>query len=420
MLQEASRCPQCADPVCREGCPLGVNIPGFIRYLREGNVSGAYQVIREANSLPSICGRICSAPCQVACVLTDEGAPIAIRGLERYAADKGQKSGGVQVRNCQGKRVAIVGAGPSGLAAGDVLVNLGFRVTIYDILEKPGGVLRYGIPEFRVPKRILNEHVRELERAGIVFKMDMCIGRTFTIKDLLEQGFAAILLATGAGKPRFLDIPGTHLGGVYYGEEFLRRVNREQASRKIPDFFLGPRVVVVGAGNMALDCARSCARFGCEVTCVFPKTEEDMPVLSQERMYAKQEGVTLEPLVKIEKIEGNENDFVTGVTCVRMDYADDPRTGKWQLEPLPDSLFTQEADTVILAIGHNPNTYVVHDENQIKLRRDTHTISVNELTGMTAMTGVFAAGNVVTQAGPLVDAIASGKEVAQRIIRFLQ
>ena len=403
-------------------CPIGVNIPGFIRQLREGNVKEAYEKIRETNPFPSICGRICSAPCEAACVLTEEGAPIGIRALERYSADFGSSKTKRSMLSSKGKKVAIVGSGPSGLAAAYALTLKGHSISVFEALDKPGGVLRYGIPEFRLPKKILDEEIAVIKNLGVEIQTNFFIGETASLIDLFAQGFSAILLATGAGIPKFIDLPGTHWGGVYFGEEFLMRVNLTRPgifSRHKQDFVLGSKVAVIGSGNTALDCARAAVRFGSQTTVVFRRTEEEMYVRRDEREFGKEEGIIFEPLVKPLEIIADSNNFVAGLKCVRMDYADNSESGKWDLIPVPNSEFVLEADTVIIAIGHKPNSFVSKFDSNLVLDADG-TIQVDEATNLTSVSGIFACGNVVTNAGPVVEAIAAGKKAAENISHYLK
>jgi glutamate synthase (NADPH/NADH) small chain len=407
-----------------KGCPLGIDVPRFIRFLREGDVDSAYAKIREKNCLPSICGRICTAPCEAACILNEEGAPpIGIRALERYAADFGRSK---TARRSQtflgGKKVAIVGSGPAGLAAAAGLAQRGYQVTVFESFDKPGGVLRYGIPEFRVPQKVLDHEINEIRALGVKMEMNFLIGHTATIEELQQQGFAAILLATGAGIPKFKDLPGTNLGGVYYGEEFLMRVNRAQAflfHRKPDKLPLGQKIAVIGSGNTALDCARIGVRLNREVTLIFRRTEEDMYIRKDERAYAKEEGVCFEPMVKPVEILADPNHFVGGLKCVRMDYADVDGAGKWEIAQVPGSEFILDVDTVVIAVGHNPNSLVNKDVPHLATNSDG-TYKVHDNSAMTSIPGVFAAGNVLTNAGPIVEAIASGKKAAEEIDNYLK
>ncbi len=420
-IDEAQRCPQCSDPVCKKGCPLGIDIPGFIRLLREGNLFAAYQKIKEKNPFPSICGRICSSPCEAACILNDEEAPIGIRALERFAADFGKVKAVKTPLRPSGKKIAIIGSGPSGLSASVELAQKGYQVTVFEALDRPGGVLKYGIPEFRLPDQVLDNEINEIKNLGVEFKMNFFIGQTMSLADLKDKGFSAILLAMGAGVPKFMDIPGANLGRVYYGEEFLMRVNlakRKMFSGVKPDFPVGGRVAVIGSGNTALDCARSAKRFGSDITLIFRRTEEEMRVRAEERNFAKEEGIKLEPLVQPLEILSDGDHGVRGVKCLRLDYADADSSGKWVLEAVPDSEFILDVETVIIAVGHQPNSLLRKFEKQLELNIDK-TLKIDEQK-MTSIPGVFACGNVVTNAGPVVEAIASGKVVAESIHQYLK
>ena len=407
-----------------KGCPLGINIPRFIRCLREGNVAGAYEIIKEENYFPSVCGRICSAPCEAACILSEEGAPsIGIRALERYAADFGRSKAAKRNQAfLGGKKIAIVGSGPTGLTAAAELAQRGYQVTVFESFDKPGGVLRYGIPEFRIPKKILDNEINEIRGFGVKIEVNSAIGYTTTLEELMRQDFTAVLLATGAGIPKFMDLPGANLGGVYYGEEFLMRVNRAKTTfflRKLDKLPVGQRIAVIGSGNTALDCARIGVRLGREVTLIFRRTEEDMRVKRQERVYAKEEGVHFEPMVKPVEILADPSHFVGGLKCVRMDYADTDGSGEWKITQVPDSEFVIDVDTVVIAIGHNPNSLVSKNVPQLQTNNDG-TLKVNEKNGITSVPGVFAAGNVRTNTGPVIGAIASGKKAAEEIDDYLK
>jgi len=406
-----------------KGCPLGINIPGFIRSLRENNITGAYAKIKEQNCLMSICGRICTAPCEKACVLKDEGAdPIGIRALERYASDFGKPN---TVKRGQtflgGKKIAIIGSGPAGLTAATELAKRGYQITIFESFDQPGGVLRYGIPEFRIPKKILDNEINEIKALGVKIETNFLIGHTVTLEELADQDFAAVLLAAGAGIPKFVDLPGANLGGVYYGEEFLMRVNHARGSffpRKVDKLPIGQRIAVIGSGNTALDCARIGIRLGREVTLIFRKTEEDMYVKREDRSHAKEEGVSFESMARPVEILADPHHFVGGLKCVRMDYADTDGSGRWQIVEVPGSEFVLDVDTVVIAVGHNPNSLIGKAAPRLKINKDG-TPWVNEKNGMTSIPGVFAAGNVRTNAGPMVEAMASGRQAAREIDSYL-
>ena len=418
-MEEARRCPQCPSPTCMTACPLGVDIPEFIRFIREGQISSAYKKIKEANCLPRICGRICSAPCEKVCIETSR---INIRALERFAAD--HSNSGFFKKSPQkqrGDKIAVIGAGPSGLAAANFLAQKKYQVTVFEAFDKAGGVLRYGVPEFRIPKKSLDYDIDEIKSLGIEMKYNCFVGKTITLEEILGDGFSAVLLATGAGIPKFIDLPGANLAGVYYGEEFLMRVNLTRKnffSRTSPPFYLGRHVAVIGSGNTALDCARAAVRFGRKVTLLFRRTEEEMRVKEMERIFAREEGIQFEPLVRPVEILPDENNFVGKLKCVQMDYADMSMNGEWELTEVPDSGFELDVDTVIIAVGHKPNSVLCRSIAGLKLNSDG-TIQLDQHTGMTSVPGLFAAGNVVTNAGPLIQSMALGKQAADDIDHYL-
>lgn len=354
--------------------------------------------------------------------MTDENFNYDIRTLERYASDKGRKSSIKREENSRNpKRIAIVGSGPAGLSAAFELAKKNYQVTIYESLKKPGGVLRYGIPEFRIPRKVLDAEIDALVQLGVEIKTNHFIGQTVTIGELQQQGYEAVLLTTGAGVPKFTDIKGSNLGSVYYGEEFLMRINLSKKSifkRATPNFSLGNKVAVIGSGNTALDCARSARRMGCEVSMVFRRTEEDIRARNQEKIFALGEGINFVPLTKPVEILSDSNHFATGLKCVRMDFADASEEGKWELSEVPESEHIIDCDTVIIAIGHQPNTTIVHSSGDLQLNQNG-TLKVNKKNNMTTLEGVFAAGNVVSNAGPVVEAMASGKMAALQIHEYI-
>lgn len=392
--------------------------------MREGDVNAAYEKIREQNCLSSICGRICPAPCEQACILTEEGSsPIGIRALERYASDFGRSK---TVRRNPAflgeKRIAIVGSGPAGLTAAGQLAQRGYQVTLFESFDKLGGILCYGIPEFRIPKKVLDSEINEVKALGVKIETNFLIGNTSTLEELMDDGFSAVLLATGAGIPKFMDLPGANLGGVYYGEEFLMRINRSKGSlfpKKLDKLPVGQKIAVIGSGNTALDCARIGVRLGREVKLVFRRTEDDMYVDDAERTFAKEEGISFQPMVRPIEILSDPDNFVGGLKCIRMDYADAKGSRQWQIMPVPGSEFVLDVDTVVIAVGHNPNVLVgARQAVPLWVNKDG-TVKVDQKTGETSIPGVFAAGNVRTNAGPVVGAIASGKQAAEEIDRYL-
>ncbi|MDP2653929.1 MAG: FAD-dependent oxidoreductase [Candidatus Omnitrophota bacterium] len=419
-LGEARRCPQCSDPVCRPGCPLGIDIPAFIRLVREGDVSGALSKIKEQNPFPSVCGRLCPAPCEKSCIFEKDGAPIGIRALERYAADHGRVKPPGR-RSAKGRRVAVVGSGPAGLTAAAFLARLHYDVTVFEAMPKPGGVLRYGIPEFRFPKKTLDREIRELEALGVEFRTGWRLGQTMDMADLKSAGYEAALLAFGAGAPKFLDIPGTHLSGVFYGEEILWQDNfikpglfRKNAQIK----GLGDTVAVLGFGSAALDCARCCVRRGKTTTLVFDRLEEELRVYPADREQAREEGVIFEPLAKAVEIFGDGEGRVTGIKGMRLDYADPHSTGRWELTIVPGSEFTLDVQSVVIAWGHQPPVNLNLLLPQLTLNSDG-TVWTREGSASTGLPNVFAAGDAVRGAGAVVNAIASGRKAAEEIHLFL-
>ncbi|MBF0532690.1 MAG: FAD-dependent oxidoreductase [Candidatus Omnitrophica bacterium] len=415
--EESQRCLQCSDPVCETGCPLGVKIKEFIRFLREGHAALAYEKIREDNGFPSICGRLCHAPCESRCILIKEKAPIAIRALERYAADFGKSR--VARPAMTGKmavKAAVIGAGPAGLSAAYALAKQGMAATVFDAGDRPGGVLRYGVPDFRLPRKVLDGDIAEILAAGVELKMNCLVGRTVSVEDLLKSKFSAVLFATGAGVPKFMDVKGANIPGVYYGEEFLFRANLTKTNifnRHVPTFPLGKKIAVIGSGNTALDCARAAIRFGLEVHLIFRRSEEEMRVRTAERVYGKEEGVKMQALTRPVEIIPGKNGLVSGIKCVRVNNIGD------KMIVLPKSEWTLAVDNVVIAVGHQPNSHAAQSCPAIKINPDG-SIWVDAATGMTTMKGVFACGNAVTNAGPVAQAIAAGKTAAENILSALQ
>ncbi len=376
----------------------------------------------------SICGRLCPAPCERACVFYEDKAPISIRALERYAADFGQtKSAKSEPISHSGKKVAVIGSGPAGLTAAGLLVQKGFPVTIFEALNDPGGVLRYGVGEFRLPKKVLDVEIAWLKSLGVVFTNNFLVGASAGLEEIMKSGYSALFLATGAGAAKFLDIPGTHLGGVSYANEFLLRVNILKAGdpKSAAPLNMGQRVAVIGSGYAALDVARNARRLGAEVTVVLRHSEDDMGVRMEEKEYTKEEGIKLEALTKPLAILSNDQHFVRGLQCIRLDFADPKNTGEWQLLEVPSSEFVLEADTVIIAIGGKPHSVFFKNIPNLKINPD-QTIWTNAADGMTSIPGIFAGGSITSgersegTEGTIVEAMAAGKKAAQAIERYLK
>ncbi len=398
-------------------CPLGIDIPGFIRELREHQCDDALFRIQEKNFLSSLCGRLCPAPCEKVCVLAPD-APIAVRALERYAADHGRDRRRVS-RAALDKKLAVIGAGPSGMAAALEFNSWGFAVTVFDAQPVPGGLLQNALPEFRMPKKILAKEAETLRKLGIAFEPNFIFGVSAGPQELFQAGFSAILLATGRGAVDPLTIPGANLGGVYYGPEFLLRIEQARQSKEgVSHFPLGQHVAVVGCGYEALDCARTLVRLKREVVMVFACPETELSIRADEIADAKLEGVRFEPLIEVLTLTGNEQHFVSGLEARRMDFADQSGEGNWQVVPVPGSEFQIKADTVILADSLGTQRYLGKKVPGLHINADG-SIWTNELIGMTSLKGVFSVPSLTKEKLSVAESIAAGKKAALRVKDYL-
>ncbi|KYH40361.1 MAG: dihydropyrimidine dehydrogenase subunit A [Candidatus Bathyarchaeota archaeon B26-2] len=423
-IAEAKRCLQCKVPRCVEGCPVGIDIPAFIKFIREGKFEEAIEKIKEKNSLPAICGRVCPQEnqCMGKCILGLRGDPVNIGGLERFAADYERRRGfsKPEIQRSTGKDVAVVGSGPAGLTAAAELAKMGHNVTIFEALHSPGGVLMYGIPEFRMPKDIVLSEVRYVESLGVRLVKDVIVGRVITLKDLFEMGFDAVFLGTGAGLPRFLDVPGENLCGIY-SNEFLIRVNLMKAyafPKYDTPIKVKGRAAVIGGGNVAMDAARSALRLGGDVTVIYRRTEAEMPARREEVINAKEEGVNFLFLATPIRFIGDEEGWVRQVECVRMKLGEADETGRRRPIPIEGSEFLSDFETVVVAIGQRANPIAVLNDPRIKLTRHG-TIVVNPETYQASMEGVYAAGDIVTGNATVISAMGGGKKAARAIHAFL-
>lgn len=424
-LIEAERCLQCKDPKCVSGCPVMINIPRFVQLLSEGNLAQAAQSLLDDNALPSVTGRVCpqETQCEVECIRGHKGLPVAIGYLERYVGDwaRGHLTNqSLQPGRATGKKVAIVGSGPGGLTAAGELVRFGHDVTVFEALHKPGGVLVYGIPEFRLPKKIVEAEVNRLEQAGVKIVCNTIIGRTYTLQELCGQ-FDAVFIANGAGLPVFMNIPGENLKGVYSANEYLTRVNlmaAYQFPRSDTPVLRGKRIATVGAGNVAMDSARTAKRMGAESSMiVYRRTRKEMPARAEEIHHAEEEGIQFEFLVAPLEILGNDKKWVTGMKCVRMQLGEPDATGRARPVAIAGSEFIVPCDIVVVAVGTRANPLLTATCPDLKLNKWGNII-VDD-AGMTSLPGVFAGGDIVRGAATVILAMGDGKRAAKSISEFL-
>lgn len=433
-LKEASRCLQCAKRPCMEGCPVGVNIPGFIKALKEKDFQKAIDIIHDTDSLPCVTGRVCpqEEQCQAFCIMQKMKAePISIGRLERFLADwdlnnrKGKtdkiQSSSTLIKNNKNKKVAIVGSGPAGLTCAAELAKKGFEVTVFEGFHKLGGVLVYGIPEFRLPKAIVASEIELLKELGVNFCTNVLIGRALTIEDLFKEGFLAIFIGAGAGLPNFMGIPGENLNGIYSANEFLTRVNLMKAY-KFPEYDTpvkrGAKVAVVGGGNVAMDSARTALRLGAEnVYLIYRRTEKEMPARAEEVVRAKEEGIDFRWLTNPIRYLGNADGFVSQVECLKMELGEPDASGRRSPVPIKNSEFTLSVDQVIVAIGNTPNPILQMTTPGLKTKKRGEIEA--DLLGHTSIKGVFAGGDIVTGAATVITAMGAGRTAAEEIEKYL-
>uniref|UniRef100_A0A7V3YEV3 NADPH-dependent glutamate synthase n=1 Tax=Candidatus Caldatribacterium californiense TaxID=1454726 RepID=A0A7V3YEV3_9BACT len=426
-VEEARRCLQCKKPSCVKGCPVEIDIPGFIGLLGEGRFDEAIAKIKEKNSLPAICGRVCPQEdqCEKECVLGKKGQPIAIGYLERFLADYEREKGITTppLPRPIPKKVAVIGSGPAGLTCAGELAKMGYQVTIFEALHAPGGVLVYGIPEFRLPKAIVRQEVEYVKSLGVEIQVNMVVGKTFTLEDLRDAGYEAFFIGTGAGLPYFLNIPGENLNGIYSANEFLTRSNLMKAylfPRYDTPIKVGRRVAVIGGGNVAMDAARTALRLGAEEVClVYRRTKKEMPARIEEIERAEEEGVSCVILTTPVRFVGNENGWVTGMECIQMELGEPDESGRRRPVPIPGSEFIIPADTVVVAIGQGPNPLLLETIKGLALNKRGYIVADPE-TGATNLRGVFAGGDIVTGAATVISAMGAGKRAARAIDRFFQ
>lgn len=424
---EASRCLNCPRPRCVEKCPVHINIPGFIHQINEGDLAAAAETIHSDSSLPSVCGRVCpqESQCEGACVLGIKGEPVAIGKLERFVGDWAIEHADELEKpeiKPNGKRVAIVGSGPAGLACASDLARAGYEVKIFEALHKVGGVLVYGIPEFRLPKdRIVAKEVEAVKRLGVEIEPDVIIGRTMTVDDLLDrEGYDAVFVGSGAGLPRFMGIPGENLNGVYSANEFLTRANLMKAYDEEYDtpIYAGRKVVVVGGGNVAMDAVRTAKRLGAESVIVYRRSEAELPARVEEVHHAKQEGIDFQMLTNPTEITGDEKGWVNGIKCVRMELGEPDASGRRSPVTIEGSDFHIDCDVVIMALGTSPNPLIKSTTKGLDTNRKGCIVADEE--GRTSREGVFAGGDAVTGAATVILAMGAGRKAAKAIDEYLQ
>lgn len=423
-LAEAERCLNCKNPVCQEGCPVEVPIAEFIRLIKEKKYPEAIASLKSKNNLPAICGRVCpqETQCEEYCILGKKNEPVGIGRLERWIADwdLAEQTKAQPVETTKDK-VAIVGAGPAGLTAAADLKRMGYDVTIFEAFHEPGGVLIYGIPEFRLPKEIVKREVDYIKELGVKLKLNYIIGKTQTIDELFSDGYSAVFVGTGAGLPKFMGLPGENLNGVYSANEFLTRVNLMKAYR-FPEYKtpirVGQRVVVVGGGNVAMDAARTALRLGAESFIVYRRAEEQMPARLEEVHHAKEEGVQFRLLNNPIEIIGNERGEVRAIKCQEMELGAPDDSGRRRPVPKEGSEWTMEVDNVVIAIGNSPNPLIPKSTPDIETTK-WGTIVTKDDTGLTTKEGVYAGGDIVTGAATVIEAMGAGKKAAKAIDQYL-
>lgn len=433
-IDEALRCLNCKKPLCVEGCPVNIHIPEFISKVKDGDFEGAYEIISQTSSLPAVCGRVCpqETQCESKCVRGIKGEPVGIGRLERFVADwhNAHSDKVPEVAPSNGHRVAVIGSGPSGLTCAGDLAKKGYKVTVFEALHTAGGVLVYGIPEFRLPKSIVQKEIDNLTAMGVDVETNIVVGKTLTVDEIMAQGFEAVFIGSGAGLPNFMGIPGESLKGVYSANEFLTRSNLMKSYKENPvtPIMKGGKVAVVGGGNVAMDAARTALRLGAEkVYIVYRRSLEELPARKEEVEHAMEEGIEFLLLNNPVEILGYENPddkrdprngFVTGMKCIKMELGEPDERGRRRPVPIPDSEFVLEVDTVIISIGTSPNPLIKSTTEGLDVNSHGGII-IEEQTGKTTKDGVYAGGDAVTGAATVISAMGAGKLAAKAIDEYL-
>ncbi len=423
--EEASRCLKCKNPQCQKGCPVSIDIPSFIKEVEDGNIEEAAKIIGRSSALPAVCGRVCpqESQCEGKCIRGIKGEPISIGKLERFVADWSRENGIEPEKSAEsnGKKVAVIGSGPSGLTCAGDLAKLGYDVTIFEALHEPGGVLVYGIPEFRLPKDTVVKHeIENVKKLGVKIETNVVIGHSTKIDELLnEEGFDAVFIGSGAGLPRFMGIPGESANGVFSANEYLTRSNLMKAFKEEYDtpIVAGKKVAVVGGGNVAMDAARTALRLGAEVHIVYRRSEEELPARVEEVHHAKEEGVIFDLLTNPVEILEDEKGWVKGMKCIRMELGEPDASGRRKPVEIPGSEFIMDVDTVIMSLGTSPNPLI--SSTTVGLDTDRRKCIIADETGKTTKEAVYAGGDAVTGAATVILAMEAGKAGAKGIHEFL-
>lgn len=423
---EAERCINCKNAQCIKGCPVAINIPGFIEQVKIGNFEAAYQVISESSALPAVCGRVCpqESQCEGKCIRGIKGEPISIGKLERFVADwaseHGIKPEGAKEK--KGKKVAVIGSGPSGLTCAGDLAKMGYDVTIFEALHEAGGVLVYGIPEFRLPKQaVVAKEIENVKSLGVKIETNVVVGKSVTIDELMEEeGFDAVFIGSGAGLPKFMHIPGEQSNGVFSANEYLTRSNLMKAFKEDSNtpIMRGNKVAVVGGGNVAMDAARTALRLGAEVHIVYRRSEEELPARVEEVHHAKEEGIIFDLLTNPVEIIADENGWVSGMKCIKMELGEPDASGRRRPVEVPGSEFVLDVDTVIMSLGTSPNPLISSTTEGLDINK-WQCIIADEETGKTSKEGVYAGGDAVTGAATVILAMGAGKAAAKGIDEYL-
>lgn len=426
-MEEASRCINCKNAQCMKGCPVSINIPGFIEQVKLGDFEKAYQIISESSALPSVCGRVCpqESQCEGKCIRGIKGEPVSIGKLERFVADWARENG-IKPQGAKeklNKKVAVIGSGPAGLTCAGDLAKMGYDVTIFEALHKAGGVLVYGIPEFRLPKdKVVQKEIDNVVSLGVKIETDVVIGKSTTIDELMEEeGFDAVFIGSGAGLPKFMGIPGEQTNGVFSANEYLTRSNLMKAfdENSTTPIMRGKKVAVVGGGNVAMDAARTALRLGAETHIVYRRSEEELPARVEEVHHAKQEGIIFDLLTNPTEVIANEDGWVSGLKCVKMELGEPDESGRRRPQEIKDSEFVMEVDTVIMSLGTSPNPLISSTTKGLEINKRKCIVAEEEF-GKTTKEGVYAGGDAVTGAATVILAMGAGKAAAKGIDEYLR